>query len=472
MEKRLLVTVAVQVAFAIGAMAALGQTSPSGPTGQTPSAPGKPATTAQSPFPDFPGAALFNDRSTFLSGVKANHADLAYREDDRLSIEFTAERDAHLYLLYYQADGTSLLLFPNEAQTKNRVPANQRITLPAPGGGFRFRVGPPFGTEVLQVVATLAPAPELDGLVKTTGRAAAVAPEMIARLHERLKKDVRAWSEHRVRIQTVARQAEPPPRPARRAALLVGVSKLKANNQYMERYVNGIEVLSKAMLQHGGIEAGRMKTILGEDATRANIQEAITKWLPSVSQPGDVVFIYYVGHGGTVKNLDGTKPDGRDGFLTVYDNDIGRVNSQAEWEEGMRRRCITDAMLARWIQELAGRQVVLLLYTCHGGSMVDEDALVKFFSREAARVKGVSQLNTVVMASCFPDEETTSSAKMTWMAYYLSEAMAKLPHPVTLRQAFEYYREGSKKFLRNIGEVGSHLPLYVDNALVPIVMAP
>ena len=37
-----------------------------------------------------------------------------------------------------------------------------------------------------------------------------------------------------------------------------------------------------------------------EQATKARLEELIARWLPSVSQPGDTVFIYFSGHAGHV----------------------------------------------------------------------------------------------------------------------------------------------------------------------------
>ncbi len=171
------------------------------------------ATQEQSPI-DFPGAVLFNSQPSFLVGVKVDHQDLNYQEGEKLAAEFTAEREAHLYLIYHQADGKSLLLFPNEARRENRIAAKESVLIPPPGQDFRFRVGPPFGSEVLQVIASLKPLEELDGLVQKTGRAPIVSAEVIEKLKERLSKDSTSWTEHRVVIHTAAKETPPPQRKA------------------------------------------------------------------------------------------------------------------------------------------------------------------------------------------------------------------------------------------------------------------
>ena len=405
--------------------------------------------------------------------MKANHSDLFYRDGDHLAMEFTAQRDASLYLIYHQADGKSYLLFPNEARPNNRVAADKPVGIPGAEEEFRFRITPPFGTEVLQVLATLKPAGELDGLVAKTGRVAPVARDVLAKLHERLKSDPAAWSEHRLAIHTAPKQ-EPPPSPkGERVGLFIGVGKFQVGDAGA-RFRLGAELMAKTMVDRGGVNRNKTRTIVDEQASRANIEEAITRWLPSVSQPGDTVFIFYAAHGGTVKSYDETKPDGKDGVLTTYDNEWEKNAKADQWDDMARSRFVSDDALARWLQELTGRQVVLMISSCHAGSMIDARVLSKFCSRQAAKVKGISALNVSVIASSWPDEITLSPSNKypVFLAQFLSEAMTKLPAPVTLRQAFDYYSQEHKRRLERSGDVGYHEPVYTDMNLIPILLTP
>jgi hypothetical protein len=371
-------------------------------------------------------------------------------------------------------------LFPNEAAAKNLVPGKQTVTIPAAGDEFRFRVRPPFGAEVVQVLATLQPLAELDQLVQKTGRAAVVPGSVLAALAARLPREPTGWTEHRVPVRTLAKEALPPARAASRVGLFIGVNKYQDEKMCSpgERFRLGAELMAKTLVERGGIEAKHAKTIIAEQATKANIQEAIVRWLPSVSQPGDTVFVFYAGHGGTLKNLDGSKPDGRDGLLTTFDNDLGSgIKSQEEYDARSRRKMITDDALARWLQELPGRQIVLLLSTCHAGAQIDAQVLSKFFAQQAARVKGISQLNVAVVAGCAPDESGYSDpSKPVWMAYYMAEAMQRQTPPVTLRQAYEHYRQGQKQFLEELSKkfqsrvTGIQDPMFIENTLLPIVL--
>ena len=450
------------------------------PSVETPKPSTQPTLSAGMTLPPFSGEGLLNDHPPFLVGVSLYHNDLTYHEGERLRVKFTAERDAYFYLIYHQANGTSILLFPNEARTDNRVPAKKDILVPDLDDPFGFYISAPFGTEVFQCVASLKPIEELDGLVKKTGHPSVVSMELLKKLRQRLTKDLTSWAEHRVPIRTVAKQAKLPEHKPNRVGLFIGVSQSQSKKVTTLRFSRGAELMAKVLVERGGVATQNAKTLVGEKATRSNIEEAIVKWLPSVSQPGDTVFIFYAGHGATVKNIDGAKSEGRDGLLSTFDDDLGPgVSSREQAEARARDKLISDDSLARWLQELHGRQIVLMLETCHAGAMIDSRVLSRFFVQHAARVKGISQLNVVVLAACLSDESGYSDPeKPVWMAHYLADAMEKFPAPVSLRQAYEHYVQGQKQYLLELGGryktnvVGLQEPILVDTALLPILLVP
>ncbi len=436
--------------------------------------------------PPFPGTDLFNDQPPFLAGVTVNHDDAAYMDGDKLIVEFKAEREAYLYLLYHQADGSSLLLFPNEAQTDNHMPAKKPVLIPPPLSAdskatpFRFRVRPPFGTEVLQVLASTKPVEELSSLVKKTGRAAPVAKDVLDGLQKRLAADLSTWTEHRMPIKTAAKAAEPPARKAARVGLFFGVNKYKDEKtcEPHEEFRRSAELMHQVMTTKGQVDPEKARLITGEDATRAAFEEAVVKWLPSVSQPGDTVFLFYAGHGGQVTNLDGSEPDLLDEHFSTYDNELGEgIKTQEELDARIRKVYVLDDTLARWLQELPGRQIVLMMETCHGGGINDAKGLAGAMFDEGARVKDISQLNTIIITGCGPDESvwfTTGDNIVHPMPRLLVDAIEKLPHPVTVRQAYEHYRDGMRDFLRAIftKRGAPQEPTFTDNALLPVVLAP
>ena len=74
-----------------------------------------------------------------------------------LELKVRCEDDAYLYVLYQQADGKIYQIFPNSGQPDNRVKAMQDVQVPALDDAFRWVVGPPFGKEIIKVIASKKP---------------------------------------------------------------------------------------------------------------------------------------------------------------------------------------------------------------------------------------------------------------------------------------------------------------------------
>ncbi len=422
---------------------------------------------------------LANARPTFLAHVGVDHINGVYREGQTIAVRFAAERAAHLYLLYQQADGRSLLLFPNPAHPNNKIPARQVVEVPAPGEPFRFRVRPPFGDEVLQVLATAEPAADLDALAaQTQRRAAAVPPELLTQLSHRLAQSPAPWAEHRVPIHTLPATAPTSALPPARVGLFVGIGKylhpeIGATHNELR---HSAEVMHEGMLKRGALDPARTRLLIDQQATRANIEESITRWLPSVTQPGDTVFVYFSGHAGQAPCPDGSEPDGQDEMLGPYDLEAGTPGMTLEARKArFRDSSIVDDVLARWLEGLAGRHVVLILDTCHSGGVVEGKGLERAFADEAARVKDIAQMNVVVLTSCAADEQSlfegTPNGTM-WFTYFLAESLEKLPRPVTVQAAFGYAKQGLKAMLRKRREARDQEPTLNDPALLPVELVP
>lgn len=88
-----------------------------------------------------------------------------FMEGDTISFFLNLDRDAHVVVIYEDAERQPIQIIPNANREDNFYPAGGFIPLPGENSGFRFRVTPPFGRETLWVFASLAPIPELSGAV-------------------------------------------------------------------------------------------------------------------------------------------------------------------------------------------------------------------------------------------------------------------------------------------------------------------
>ena len=428
---------------------------------------------------EFPGAAIFNDEPPFLAGVAVDHASHTYREGEKLRIQFLAEKEAHLYLLYHQADGSSLLLFPNTAHRDCRVPAGKPIVIPPPGEEFRFRIRPPLGTEVLQVIAATGPLAELERL-SASGTTTASA-KLLNDLAKELAGDRSSWTEHRLPIHTVA-QDDRTARKRARVGLFIGIGQYE-HPQVAPGHIElrrSAELMHELMLRHGGLDSTRTLLVCDEKATRANLQKLIAHWLPSVTQPGDTVFLYYSGHAGQSPTSDASEPDGQDETIGPYDLAARREGETYEQALARYRQSnITDDTLARWLENLQGRQVVVILDTCFSGGVVADKGLPKsLLDDEAVRIKDIAQLNTLVLTSCAADEQSLiegTSNKTMWFTYCLTEAIqaaAAKGQPLTVQDAGRYAQRRMRQLLTEGNAPREQEPAMADKIGLPVLLIP
>lgn len=94
---------------------------------------------------------------TFRVDLEVDRLDRLYKRGDLVNVKVRSEKAGYLYLLYADASKKAYLLFPNNYQADNRIPAGETIAVPQPQSGFRLRVGPPYGWEVLAAVVTTRP---------------------------------------------------------------------------------------------------------------------------------------------------------------------------------------------------------------------------------------------------------------------------------------------------------------------------
>jgi general secretion pathway protein A len=100
---------------------------------------------------------FFPDGGAFALQVWPNKGrDAVYTAGEKMWVDIVAESDAYLQVDYYQADGQVVHLLPNVLDD-NRVEAGKTFTLGKPKNSFQFQISPPFGVEMLAVIASQQP---------------------------------------------------------------------------------------------------------------------------------------------------------------------------------------------------------------------------------------------------------------------------------------------------------------------------
>jgi hypothetical protein len=153
-------------------------------------------------------------------------------------------------------------------------------------------------------------------------------------------------------------------------ALLVGV------NQYQVKGINptpgAIEdatAIGKLIQDKGWFGAGEIKTLLGAQATAANIEREFREWLIEGTSPGDRVFFLYSGHGTQIPDDDGDERrsdpgDNKDEAIAPYDVNV--LN-------GRLVNIIRDDQFNDWLGRLGGRSIVMIFDSCNSGTVTRGD---------------------------------------------------------------------------------------------------
>ena len=104
----------------------------------------------------------------------------------------------------------------------------------------------------------------------------------------------------------------------------------------------------------GQIQPENMKILVGAAATRANIENAVEKWLPTVAEPDDRVIVYFAGHGIVT-------PHG--GMLVPQDFRLDKA-----LETGYSMKQLGDVLATR----VKAKWKVLLTDACHSGQITPQ----------------------------------------------------------------------------------------------------
>ena len=204
----------------------------------------------------------------------------------------------------------------------------------------------------------------------------------------------------------------------------------------------------------GGVPASNVKALFDQDATLANIRQAIGEWLPKRAKANDLVFMYYSGHGGVMPDESGEEPDGRRKFIIPHDANL----------EQMDKTALRNNELSLMLDRIAVNKFVFVMDCCFSGGQVKDNT-----------IKSVSPANTpigtdiygqlsaagrVVISASQPDQVSFESAKLKHgiFTYHLLEALKgkadmDTDNMVNLLETYMYVQREVSEAARNLGQV-------------------
>ncbi len=427
---------------------------------------------------------LRNEKAPFLVRVDVDHPDRIYRGGETMTVTVTSEEEGYLYLLYLSADDQLTCLFPNEVQSDNRIPADREITVPAAGAPYLLRVGPPFGAEVLKAIVTTTYRDPAEFGVEslTDAPATRLEGDQFKGVSVELNRDRNRWAEHQVHIMTVAPDASvrgPAPRKPRRVGLFVGVS------QYQDPRIRHLRVshedalyMARVMRQFGGLDDAVV--LVDEQATLSAIRSAFMETLVATTEPGDKVFIFWSGHGGRCADATGLEPDGYSEYLVPYDGQIDDLPT-------IRETMLLDQTFGRWVQELDGRRVIVVIDTCYAAGQAEGQKglglpneavpagfLNNFMDAILSRAKNIGQDEAAVLAASQAAQLAFERREgdLSVMTYFLTRQLEHAESGVTLQAAYEYLQREVPAYVEREFPGVTQTPVLADHTTPPVYLRP
>lgn len=182
---------------------------------------------------------------------------------------------------------------------------------------------------------------------------------------------------------------QPSPSPAK-YALLIGIGTY-TNSEVPRLLGPGPDVrsLARALTERYGFESARVRVLQDQEGTRKAVLDALDH-LVEVTRPGDIVFVYYSGHGTSASNRDLTVPglQAQTGALVAADFTMGTPDRMRQglivgYEDLRPRLSALDK---------GGRDVVVVFDACYSAntarSMIGKKAVPRYLDLGALEFGG------------------------------------------------------------------------------------
>ena len=229
-------------------------------------------------------------------------------------------------------------------------------------------------------------------------------------------------------------------------ALVVGVGEyrnLEASQQLPFAESDAREMFRVLISQEGGaFPAENVRVLTGEEASLANVRQALEEWLPSVAAPDDRVVVYFVGHG-FVKD--------RRGYLAPWDVDPDRLEETA-YPMAALGDVMSNRIRARW--------KALFTDACHSGKINAAETTNEAFDQQLSSLPQ----DFLNFSAAREREEAHYDAGLATgfgvFTYYLTRALlgaadeAPCDRLVTANELIEYVRTSVRRWAGEVRRAG------------------
>ncbi len=168
-------------------------------------------------------------------------------------------------------------------------------------------------------------------------------------------------------------------------AVIVGGNSVYAHHDAADMY-NALNRASENW------DAGHIRFLVNENATKANIRDAI-QWMANEASAEDTCIFYFTGHGKNCRDLNGDENDGLDELISTFYNEV-----------------ILDDELEKWLDEVKAQKKVAILDACYSGGVLTphqiEDEASDTFDL-GGFASDLEKANCHVLASCQANESSS-----------------------------------------------------------------
>ncbi|MBQ4143912.1 MAG: DUF4384 domain-containing protein [Thermoguttaceae bacterium] len=415
---------------------------------------------------------------TFYVNISMDHQDRVYEEGDRMHVTVTSSRSGYLYLLYKDAVGNVSLLFPNKFEQNNKIEANTQILIPSQEMNFDLTTQAPFGKETLQAVVTLQPIKDASvadfrnsGSVKSLSERDVYSLNQGVRgvaVTEKERGSTPQMAEFNLDITTYPRGGRPSAAKKERIFVGIGVARYEHSRiNSLPACEGDLQAMGKFFAQNSYINLDKSLIYKNEEVTMENMRKLFTEYLRDNTKPGDEVIIYWTGHGSRYSDTNGDENDGMDETLVLYDSKPNDPETQ-----------LRDDEFGRWLQDLSGRKVLVILDTCYSGGLgsqaksLTSDAEWDFGFGECAYVKDIGQSDLALITSSAQNEVSLmrSQMDMSVMTWFIVKELQNTPS-LTHKQLYQNIKGKVYDFVKEAYEVEQNVFLQ-DDLSVPMILNP
>ena len=150
-----------------------------------------------------------------------------------------------------------------------------------------------------------------------------------------------------------------------RRALLIGINDYATEDfPDLRGSVNDVEAMHDILVGKFGFAEANVTVLTDREATRKKIFAALDA-LVRESEPGDMVYVHYSGHGSQVKDLNGDEEDGMDETILPQD---ARTDDIPD---------ITDDEIGEFLRSLRTDNAIVVLDSCHSGTATRGDIVTR-----------------------------------------------------------------------------------------------